>query len=201
MPGQILREEMEAEEVEQDQYLVFKILSQEFGIQAMWVQEISRPLEITLVPNSLPYIEGVTNLRGKLATVINFRKKFAFDEKEHDEDTRFIIIEHLGFPIGIIVDSVEEVIRIGDDLVQKLSESTSSMTEDEYITGVGMLDKRMIIILDVEKVLEKIEVIEPEALKQAIDVASGLVANGSIANEPAANVSKRVNSKRAGSKR
>jgi purine-binding chemotaxis protein CheW len=177
MPGQIMRDELEAEEVEQDQYLVFKIQSQEFGIQAMWVQEISRPLEITLVPNSLTYIEGVTNLRGKLATVINFRKKFAFDEKEHDEDTRFIIIEHLGFPIGIIVDSVEEVIKIDDDLVQKLPESTSSMTKDEYITGVGMLKKRMIIMLNVEKVLEKIEVIEPEALRHAIDEATGSITN------------------------
>src|SRR4030042_2834555 len=170
MPGQILRDEMEAEEVEQDQYIVFKIQNQEFGIQAMWVQEISRPLEITLVPSSLPYIEGVTNLRGKLATIINFRKKFAFDEKEQDEDTRFVIIEHLGFPKGIIVDSVEEVIKIGDDLVQELPESTSAMTQGEIIKGIGMLDKRMIILLNVEKVLEKIEAIEPEALKQVIDV-------------------------------
>ena len=175
MPGQNLREEMLAAEVEQDQYLVFKIQSQEFGIQAMWVEEISRPLEITPVPNSLPYIDGVTNLRGKLANVINFRKKFAFDEREHDEDTRLIIIEYLGFPLGIIVDSVEEVIKITDDLVQKLPESTSSMTKEEYITGVGMLDKRMIIMLDVEKILEKIEVIKPEVIKQAISEANDAV--------------------------
>lgn len=178
MPNQIMIDEIEEEEVEQDQYLVFKIQSQEFGIQAMWVQEISRPLEITLVPNSLSYIEGVANLRGKLATVINFRKRFAFDEKKHDEDTRFIIIEHLGSPVGIAVDSVEEVIKIGDDFVQKLSESTSSMARDEYIKGVGVLDKRMIIILNLEKVLEKTNVIEPETLKQAIDKANGLATNG-----------------------
>jgi purine-binding chemotaxis protein CheW len=175
MPGQNLREEMAAAEVEQDQYLVFKIQSQEFAIQAMLIEEISRPLEITPVPDSLPYIDGVTNLRGKLANVINFRKKFAFDEIEHDEDTRLIIIEHLGFPLGIIVDSVEEVIKITDDLVQKLPEATSTMTKEKYITGVGLLDKRMIIMLNVEKILEKIEVIEPEAMKQAINEANGSV--------------------------
>ena len=65
--------------------------------------------------------------------------------------------------------SVEEVIKIGDDLVQELPESTSAMTQGEYIKGIGMLDKRMIIMLNVEKVLEKIEAIEPEALKQVID--------------------------------
>jgi purine-binding chemotaxis protein CheW len=73
------------------------------------------------------------------------------------------------------VDSVEEVIKITDDLVQKLPEATSTMTKEKYITGVGLLDKRMIIMLNVEKILEKIEVIEPEAMKQAINEANGSV--------------------------
>jgi len=174
MPGQTITDEIEAEEVEPDQYLVFKIMSQEFGIQAMLVQEISLPLEVTLVPNSLPYIDGVANLRGKLSTIINFRKKFGFGEKERDEDTRFIIVEHLGFPLGIMVDSVEEVIKITDDAVQKLHESTSYMTKNDDITGVGMLNKRIVILLDIKKILEKTEMIEPDIINQVIHEANTL---------------------------
>ena len=84
MVDEPVRNEIEAEEVEQDQYLVFTIQSQEFGIQAMWVQEISQVLETTEVPNAPAYIDGIANLRGRLASVIDFRKKFGFEPKEHD---------------------------------------------------------------------------------------------------------------------
>lgn len=169
MKGQVINDEIDAEEVEQDQHLVFKVKSQEFCIQAMWVQEISRPLELTQVPNSFPYIDGVANLRGRLSTVINFRKKIGFEKKQHDEETRIIVIEHKGFPIGMTVDSVEEVIKIPDDLVHKLPESTSNVIEDEPITGIGMVNKRMIIMLDIKKILDRTTVLNLENIKQIID--------------------------------
>ena len=87
----------------------------------MRVQEISAMIDITKVPQAPTYIEGILNLRGRLVSVINFRKKFGFEAKKQDEDTRIIIVEHRGFPIGIMVDSVEEVIRIPDENVQKLA--------------------------------------------------------------------------------
>ncbi len=169
MATEVLREEIEAEEVEHDQYLVFKIGSQEFGIQAMHVQEISRVLDTTSVPNSPPYIEGIMNLRGRLSSVINFRKKFGFIPKEHDEDTRFIIVEHKNFPIGIIVDAVEEVIRIPDDILQKLPEATSTLVTEEFITNVGMMDKRLIILLGIVKVLDNTEILKHEEIKKVIE--------------------------------
>lgn len=164
----MVNEEITAEEIEKDQYLVFTVTSQEYAIQGMRVQEISRVLAATQVPTAPPYIEGILNLRGQLATVINFRKKFGFTPKEQDEDTRIIIVEHGGFPIGIMVDSVEEVIRIPDEKVQKLPEAASTAVSKEYITGVGMLDKRLIIILDADKLLTKREMIEVEAAKEAV---------------------------------
>lgn len=169
MKEQIINDELEAEEVEQDQYLVFKVMSQEFCVQAMWVQEISRPLELTRVPNSFPYIDGVANLRGRLSTVINFRKKIGFEAKPHDEETRIIVIEHKGFPIGMTVDSVEEVIKIPDDLVHRLPGSASSVMENEPITGIGMVDKRMIIMLDIKKILDGTAMPDIEKIKQALD--------------------------------
>ena len=161
-------EELVAEEVEADQYLVFTAQSQECGFQAMRVQEISQVLPVTHVPNAPPYIEGIMNLRGRIASVINFRKKFGFEPKEHDEDTRVIVVELDKCPIGITVDSVEEVVKIPDSSVQNLPESTSTAESKEYITGIGMLDKRLIILLDLDKVLTGTALIDVDELNQAI---------------------------------
>lgn len=168
MQGQAMNDEIEAEDVERDQYLVFKVEAQEFCIQAMRVHEISRPLQLTQVPNSLPYIDGVANLRGRLSTVINFRKRIGFEEKPHDEETRIIVIEHKGFPIGMTVDSVEEVMKIPDDLVHQLLETTSNIVEDETITGIGMVNERMIIMLDIRKILDETTLPDFEEIKQVL---------------------------------
>jgi purine-binding chemotaxis protein CheW len=156
MQGQIIDDKIDAEEVEHDQYLVFKVKSQEFCIQAMQV------------PNSFPYIDGVANLRGRLSTVINFRKKIGLEEKQHDEETRIIVIEDKGYPIGMTVDSVEEVIKIPGDLVHKLPGTTSNVIEDEPITGIGMVNKRMIIMLDIKKILDRNTVFNLEEMKQVL---------------------------------
>lgn len=152
--------EFGAEDIEKDQYLVFKITSQEFAIQAARVQEISRVVATTQVPTAPSYIEGILNLRGQLATVINFRRKFGLGQKEVDEDTRIIIVEHGGFPIGILVDSVEEVIRIPDEKVQELPEAAATTVSRDYITGVWMLENRLIVVLDSDKILTKNELAE-----------------------------------------
>ncbi len=110
MPEELLSE-AEAEEVEKDQYLVFSIESQEYGIQAMKVQEISRVVPTTKIPNAPQYIEGIMNLRGKLGSVINFRRKFGFTDREPDEDTRIIIVERANFPTGIIIDKSTNLLR------------------------------------------------------------------------------------------
>ena len=169
MVSEVVTDEIEEEELEQDENLVFTVRSQEFGIQAMRVQEISRVLPTTDVPNAPPYIEGIMNLRGRLASVINFRKKLGFEPKEHDEDTRVIVVELDTFPIGIIVDAVEEVIKIPEEKVQKLPESTTTSASKDYMTGVGMLDNRLIILLDVDKVLTSAELIELGEINQMVE--------------------------------
>ena len=169
MASEIINEDTNVGEVEKDQYVVFSVKSQEFGFRAMQVREISRVLSTTEVPNAPPYIDGILNLRGELASVINFRKKFGFEPKEHDEDTRIIIVEHGDFPIGIVVDSVEEVLKIPDEVVQKLPESPVTTVATDVITGVGMLENRLIILLDVDSVLTGTELIEFESIKQMVE--------------------------------
>jgi len=169
MVNEVVTDDIEEEELEQDENLVFTVKSQEFGIQAVRVQEISRVLPTTKVPNTQSYIEGIMNLRGRLASIINFRKKLGFEPKEHDDDTRVIVVELDTFPIGIIVDAVEEVIKIPDEKVQKLPETTTTSASKEYMTGVGMLDNRLIILLDVDKVLTSTELIELAEVKQMME--------------------------------
>jgi len=161
-------EEVDGDGLEQDQYLVFTAMEQEFGIQAMRVQEISAMVEITTVPRSPAYIEGILNLRGRLVSVVNFRKKFGFEARDEDEDTRIIIVEHRGFPIGILVDSVEEVIRIPDEKVQKLPEAAATTASEDYLSGVGLLGERLIILLDADELLSKTDLLEVEAVRRAV---------------------------------
>jgi purine-binding chemotaxis protein CheW len=166
----------EGEGIEQDQYLVFTARDQEFGIQAMRIREISAMVDITTVPRAPAYIEGILNLRGRLVSVINFRRKFGFETKLVDEDTRIIIVEHIGFPIGIMVDGVEEVIRIPDENVQQIPEAAVTLASEEYLTGVGMLDDRLVVLLDVDRLLSRTEVSEVEATRRS---------NGKAAAPPA----------------
>lgn len=165
----LTKDEIEAEEIEKDQYLVFTSQSQEFGIQAMRVHEISAPTGITKIPNTPPYFEGIMNLRGRLVSVVDFRKKFRFEFKGHDEDTRTVIVECGGYPTGVIVDSVEEVIKIPDEKVQRLPEDVATSISQEYMTGVGMLDNRLIILLDIDKVLSKSDLSELEKARQTME--------------------------------
>lgn len=171
MVEEMVKDDIEEEELEEDQYLIFTVKAQEFGIQAIRVQEISQALATTEVPNAPPHIEGVMNLRGRLASVINFRKKFGFEPKKHDEDTRVIVVEMAMFPIGIIVDSVREVVKIPGEIVQELPESTTTSLSRDYMTGVGILDNRLIILLDVDKVLTTTELIELDELKKVAEKA------------------------------
>jgi len=180
MVNEDVRDDIDEEELERDQYLVFTVKSQEFGIQAIRVQEITTVLAATEVPNAPSYIEGIMNLRGRLASVINFRKRLAFESKESDEDTRIIVLELDTFPIGMIVDSVEEVIKIPDDKVQQLPESTTTPGSMEYMIGVGMLDNRLIMLLDVDKVLTKADLIELGEIEQMVAKAEEIPGQGEI---------------------
>ncbi|MDD5095881.1 MAG: chemotaxis protein CheW [Dehalococcoidia bacterium] len=184
MIDEAVKDDIEEEDLELDQHLVFKAKSQEFGIQAVRVQEIDRILPITEVPNAPSYIEGIMNLRGRLASVVNFRKKLGFQSREHDEDTRVIVVELGTFPVGIIVDSVEEVIKIPNEKVQKLPESTTTAVSRDYMTGVGMLDDRVVILLDVDKVLSGTELIELGKIDQILKEGEE-TSNSADVEEPA----------------
>lgn len=131
------------------QFVTFRLGKEEYAVDILKVQEINRIVDITPVPNSPQYIEGVINLRGKVIPVINLRKRFGLDSKGLDNHARIIVID-VGIVIGIIVDSVSEVLRISSDTIDPPPLMAGGVGS-EYIRGVGKLNDRLLILIDIDR--------------------------------------------------
>lgn len=138
------------------QLVSFNIGDEEFGVDILKVQEINRMLEVTRVPNAPEYVDGVINLRGKVIPVIDLRRRFEMARKEHDKNTRVIVVELSGKVIGFVVDAVQEVLRIPRSVTEAPPSIVAGVNAD-YITGVGKLEDRLLILLDLEKILNQTE--------------------------------------------
>jgi len=146
------------------QLVSFNIGQEEFGLSIQSIQEINRMVEITRVPNSPEFVSGVINLRGKVIPIINLRKRFGFPPKENDRNTRIIVVELSGMVVGFVVDSVSEVLRIPKNITEP-PPSIIAGIGSEYITAVAKLDNRLLILLDLERVLKDKEKQELESTK------------------------------------
>ena len=133
------------------QLVSFRLGQEEFGIDILKVQEINRMVEITKVPQAPHYCEGVINLRGKVIPVVDLRKKFDMETAERDKNTRIIVCDVNSKVVGMIVDAVEEVLRIQDSKIEPPPEIITSSTVD-YIKGVAKMEKRLLIFLDITKI-------------------------------------------------
>jgi len=146
------------------QLVSFHIGGEEFGLDILRVQEIIRIQALTRVPNSPDFVDGVINLRGKVIPVIALRKRFGLEELAHDKQTRIVVIEVKGTVLGFIVDSVSEVLRIPADTVEP--PPRLGKVEREYVSGVGKLDNRLLILLDVDRLMSDSEqLISPQAAR------------------------------------
>lgn len=134
------------------QLVSFKISNEEFGVDILCVQEINRMLQITKMPNTPEFIEGVINLRGRVIPVLDLRVKLGMQRIEHDKNTRIIVVELKGKTIGFIVDEVSEVLRIPKSITEAPPEMVGGIDSD-FITSIGKLDDRLLILLDLEKIL------------------------------------------------
>lgn len=134
------------------QLVSFKIGEEEFGVDILKVQEINRMLEITQVPNSPEFVEGIINLRGKVIPVIDLRIKLNMVKKEYDSNTRVVVVEVNNRVVGFIVDEVSEVLRIPKSITEPPPALVSGISS-EFITAVGKLENRLLILLDLEKIL------------------------------------------------
>lgn len=136
------------------QLVTFKIADEEFGVEILAVQEIIRIMQITTVPRAPAFIEGVINLRGKVIPVIDMRKRFGLPVVERDSQTRIIVMEFNQKIVGFLVDAVSEVLRIPADTVEAPPPVVAGIGS-EYIKGVGKLDDRLLILMDLDSLLGK----------------------------------------------
>ena len=136
----------------QMQCVTFTLEEEVYGINVMQVQEVLREIEVAPVPGAPHYVTGIINLRGNVVTVIDSRKRFGLPEKEPDDSTRIVIIEAGEHVVGILVDSVAEVV----DLKREQIETSPNVGNDEsskYIEGVATLDGELLILIDINKLL------------------------------------------------
>ncbi len=134
------------------QLVSFNIGEEEFGVDILRVQEINRMVDVTRVPNAPDYVVGVINLRGKVIPIIDLRRRLGMPPKEYDKDTRIVVIEIDGKVIGFIVDSVNEVIRIKSEITEPPPPMVAGI-DSEYITAIGKLEDRLLILLDLNRIL------------------------------------------------
>ncbi len=132
--------------------VTFQLLKEEYGIEIATVQEIIRATDITPVPGAPAHVRGVINLRGKIIPVVDLRTRFALPKAESSDAQRIVVIELKEKRLGMLVDSVSQVIKISSDVVEEMPEEATSVDEN-FIKGVGKLDGRLIIILDLNKSL------------------------------------------------
>ena len=134
------------------QWVTFHLESEKYGIKVMQVQEVLRMTEIAPVPGAPHYVLGIINLRGNVVTVIDTRRRFGLPDVENDDETRIVIIEANNNVVGILVDSVAEVV----DLKMSEIETAPNVGNDEsskYIQGVSSRENELLILVDVNKLL------------------------------------------------
>jgi len=145
------------------QVVSFRLANEEYGIEITKVQEIILVGEITRVPQTEKYIKGLINLRSTVIPIVDLRLRFGMPEEQPTDETRIMVMNVGGKTIGIIVDAVSEVLRIAKDQIAPPPPTVTSLGR-EYLTGLAKLEKRLLILLDVECILN--DRAEPAAAAQ-----------------------------------
>jgi purine-binding chemotaxis protein CheW len=136
----------------ENQIVVFELNSEYFGVDIAKVESIIKMQPITQMPHVPGFVEGVTNLRGKVLPVIDLRKRFGLTSQEADKDSRIIVVSVEQMEVGMIVDGVSEVLAIPEGAVEGTPAITSSV-DSAFITGIAKLDNRLVILLDLARIL------------------------------------------------
>lgn len=152
---------------EERQLVVFSLNAELYGVDINVVREIIRMQDLTNVPETPDYVEGVINLRGAVTPVIDLRKRMDLHVGEVTADTRIVVMDVRSQNIGVIVDQVNEVLRVASDSIEPTS-AIITATDSDYLLGIAKLEDRLIILLDLEKALseEALELGRQAYLKQ-----------------------------------
>lgn len=159
-------------DVKPSEYLTFRLANEEYGIDILKVQEIRGYDTVTRVANAPDFLKGVINLRGVIVPIADLRVKFRLGEVKYDEFTVVIILNVAGRIIGVVVDSVSDVLELHKDQIRAAPEF-DSLLDSEFVTGLGSVgteqSERMLILLDIEKLMTsaKMGIIADEEARSA----------------------------------
>ncbi|ADZ42178.1 TPA: chemotaxis protein CheW [Yersinia enterocolitica] len=138
------------------EFLIFTLGAEEYGIDILKVQEIRGYDQVTRIANTPAFIKGVTNLRGVIVPIIDLRVKFAQQGVSYNENTVVIVLNFGQRVVGIVVDGVSDVLSLTAEQIRPAPEFAVTLAT-EYLTGLGSLGERMLILVDIEKLLSSEE--------------------------------------------
>jgi len=154
------------EKKEERQILVFRVSGEELGLDISCVREVLRPQEIYPLPKTPNFIEGVINLRGHIVALIDLRKRLHAEQKEDEPNKRIIICRLNKFIVGLIVNSLREIIALSKEDIKPIPEVVSLQMEAEVISGMARVGEKIIPILDLQHILTKKEVSQLSAFER-----------------------------------
>ena len=151
--------------VSESQLVTFTLGHEEYGVDITKVREINRLVEITHVPRAPEFVEGLINLRGTVVPIIDLRKRFEIESSGDEKQHRIIVVDVHGRTIGVIVDSVSEVLNLSAENIDEVPETISSGVNSQFLKGVGKIGDRLMLLLDLDNILSADELGKLEAVK------------------------------------
>lgn len=151
-----------AVDVQRREYLVFSLGEEEYAIDILKAQEIRGYENVTRIASAPPFIKGVTNLRGVIVPIVDLRIKFNLDRVEYDGQTVVIVVNVSGRVVGVVVDGVSDVLSLTADQIKPAPEFGLSLSSD-YLSGLASLEDRMLVLVDIDKMLSSEEMALVEA--------------------------------------
>lgn len=137
-----------------NQYVTFNIADEEYGVEIKSVQEIVGHRALTYLPNSPKYVKGILNLRGNVIPIMDPRIKFNMADGKYDKSAVIIIVKANGKNVGIIVDQIKDVLTIESQNIEDTPEMSLNL-DTQFITGIGKVGEKFVIILNVDKIFSK----------------------------------------------
>lgn len=148
----------------------FRIGRETFGVDIFAVREIVKAQEITAVPGTNDYVLGIINLRGKIISVMDLAARLGLGAASVDRASRILVVDLDGMTVGFLVDAATEVLKLPDESVDPAPDELKNTIHDDYLEGVGKLDERLVIILNLRNLLSDGDT---EALESAVGAAPG----------------------------
>ena len=151
-----------ARTAQEGKYLSFVLGEEEYGLEILKVQEINGMMGITRVPRTPDYVRGVINLRGRVIPIVSLRRKFNMPDVEDTDKTCIIVVQvdhaETELTMGIVVDEVSEVLNIKCEQIEPTPSFGGGMAAIEFVTGMGKLEDKVVILLDIDSVLHEDEI-------------------------------------------